>query len=85
MRSTVGMLDRVVVRQCMRALTTPFPPLVVHMNGCIADGIQRLYAARERGDKNIRLYIPDCLKTQINSRTETTYDSLTCDEANGRI
>lgn len=39
-------------------LKTPFPPIVIGRGGSIPDGHHRIAAARLRGDKTIRAYVP---------------------------
>lgn len=45
------------VKQYAR-LSTPFPPILVGTNGRIPDGHHRISAAKVRGDKSIRAYVP---------------------------
>lgn len=41
------------------SLKTPFPPIVIGNGGSIPDGHHRIAAARLRGDKSIRAYVPE--------------------------
>jgi GNAT superfamily N-acetyltransferase len=41
------------------AMNTPFPPIVIGYGGSIPDGHHRIAAARVRGDKSIRAYVPE--------------------------
>lgn len=59
---TTGMINHQLVKR-YAALKTPFPPLVASSHGWIIDGIQRLYAARDRGDKFINVYAPENAKS----------------------
>lgn len=45
--------------QAYSKLKTPFPPIVIGVGGSIPDGHHRIAAARLRGDKSIRAYVPE--------------------------
>jgi len=58
-------------------MKTPFPPIVLDMDGQIRDGNHRVYAAKLRGDKTIMAYVPlDSYKTASASNVPSCIAEL---------
>jgi ribosomal protein S18 acetylase RimI-like enzyme/8-oxo-dGTP pyrophosphatase MutT (NUDIX family) len=50
-------------------MDTPFPPVILMHDGTVIDGMHRISAAKLRGDKTIRAYVPVGSKRFASART----------------